>query len=86
MLRPGGILHFEIPNFLSYFEGHYMVLQPPILWPSLLPHWVRLLGRDPSFARTMRTEINPAWCRRAVKESEKNNTMSNCCLLEMKSF
>jgi SAM-dependent methyltransferase len=67
VLRPGGILHFEMPNFLSYFEGHYMVPQPPILWRSLLPQWLRLLGRDPSFARTMRTEINPLWCRRAVK-------------------
>lgn len=68
VLRPGGILHFEMPNFLSYFEGHYMVPQPPILWRSMLPQWVRLLGRDPSFARTMRTEINPVWCRRAVKQ------------------
>ena len=67
VLRPAGILHFEMPNFLSYFEGHYMVPQPPILWRSLLPQWVRLLGRDPSFARTMRTEINPLWCRRAVE-------------------
>ncbi len=71
VLRPGGILHFEMPNFLSYFEGHYMILQPPILWRSLLPHWVRLLGRDPSFARTLRTEINPVWCRRAVKQVSK---------------
>jgi SAM-dependent methyltransferase len=68
VLRPGGILHFEMPNFLSYFEGHYMVPQPPILWRSMLPQWIRLLGRDPSFARTMRTEINPVWCRRAVKQ------------------
>lgn len=68
VLRPGGILHFEMPNFLSYFEGHYMVPQPPILWRSQLAQWVRLLGRDPSFARTMRTEINPIWCRRAVKQ------------------
>ncbi len=68
VLRPGGILHFEMPNFLSYFEGHYLVPQPPILWRSMLPQWVRLLGRDPSFARTMRTEINPVWCRRAVKQ------------------
>jgi SAM-dependent methyltransferase len=68
VLRPGGILHFEMPNFLSYFEGHYMVPQPPILWPSLLPQWVSLLGRDPSFARTLRTEINPLWCRRALKQ------------------
>lgn len=68
VLRPGGILHFEMPNFLSYFEGHYMVPQPPILWSSMLAQWVSLLGRDPSFARTMRTEINPVWCRRAVKQ------------------
>jgi SAM-dependent methyltransferase len=71
VLRPGGILHFEMPNFLSYFEGHYMVLQPPILWRWLLPLWLRLLGRDPSFARTLRTEINPVWCRRAVKQLSK---------------
>jgi SAM-dependent methyltransferase len=68
VLRPGGILHFEMPNFLSYYEGHYLVPQPPILWRSLLPQWVRLFGRDPSFARTLRTEINPVWCRRAVKQ------------------
>jgi SAM-dependent methyltransferase len=71
VLRPGGILHFEMPNFLSYFEGHYMVPQPPILWQSLLPLWVRVLGRNPSFARSMRTEINPPWCRRAAKQLSK---------------
>ncbi len=32
----------------------------------MLPAWVRLFGRDPAFARTMRTEINPIWCRKAV--------------------
>jgi SAM-dependent methyltransferase len=68
VLRPGGILHFEMPNFLSYFEGHYMVPQPPILWRSMLQQWVRLLGRDPSFARTLRTEINPVWCQHTVKQ------------------
>jgi SAM-dependent methyltransferase len=67
VLRPGGILHFELPNFLSYFEGHYMIFQPPMVWRWVLPQWVRLFGRDPAFARTMRTEINPAWCRRAVR-------------------
>jgi SAM-dependent methyltransferase len=71
VLRPGGILHFEMPNFLSYYEGHYLVPQPPILWRSLLSQWVRLLGRDPAFARTMRTEINPVWCRRAMNQVNK---------------
>jgi SAM-dependent methyltransferase len=59
VLRPGSILHFEMPNFLSYFEGHYLVPQPPLVARWLLPFWLRLLGRDPAFARTLRTEINP---------------------------
>jgi SAM-dependent methyltransferase len=67
VLRPGGILHTEVPNYLSYFEGHYYVPQPPIVWRWILPFWVRLLGCDPTFAHTLRTEINPIWCRRAVK-------------------
>jgi len=69
VLRRGGILHMEMPNFLSYFEGHYMVVQPPILWASMLPWWIRtVFRRDPSFARTLQTKINPIWCRRAVAE------------------
>ncbi len=71
VLRPGGVLHVEVPNYLSYFEGHYLVPQPPLLWRWVLPAWVRLLGRDPAFAYTMRTEINPIWCRRAVKQINK---------------
>jgi ubiquinone/menaquinone biosynthesis C-methylase UbiE len=69
VLRPGGILHFEMPNFLSYFEGHYMVVMPPILWHSLLPWWVHyVFRRDPAFARTLQTCINPIWCRKAIKQ------------------
>ena len=71
VLRPGGTLHFEIPNHLSYFEGHYLVLQPPLVDKRILPAWVALLGRDPSYARTLRTEINPPWCRRLVKALSK---------------
>lgn len=68
VLRKGGILHMEMPNFLSWFEGHYMVLQPPIFFRGLLPLWVRLVfRRDPAFARTLRTEINPVWCRRMTR-------------------
>jgi len=72
VLRPGGVLHFEIPNYLAYFEGHYFVLQPPILWRGLLPFWVKtVFRRDPRFARTLRTEINPVWVRRTVKRLGK---------------
>jgi len=70
VLRPGGVLHMEMPNYLSYFEGHYMVFQPPILWPSLLGWWVKnVFRRDPAFAATLRTRINPVWCRRQIREA-----------------
>jgi SAM-dependent methyltransferase len=65
VLRPGGVCHMEIPNFLSYFEGHYMVPQFPIWSNRVLVVWLRILGRDPSFSKTLRL-INPLWCRRAL--------------------
>jgi SAM-dependent methyltransferase len=69
VLRKGGVLHMEMPNFLSYYEGHYNVLQPPLLSKSILPLWVKwVFRRDPAFARTLHTEINPAWCRRTVQK------------------
>lgn len=69
VLRPGGTLHMEMPNYLSYFEGHYLVMQPPIFYKPMLAWWVRLVfGRDPAFARTLQTKINPVWCRRTVGE------------------
>jgi SAM-dependent methyltransferase len=69
VLRPGGLLHMEAPNYLSYFEGHYMVLMPPILWKPILPLWIKLvIRRDPAFARTLHTQINPLWCRRTLQE------------------
>lgn len=72
VLRPGGLLHMEIPNYLSYFEGHYMVLQPPIFWKPMLGWWVRLVfRRDPAFAATLQTKINPIWCRRTVTKLGK---------------
>ncbi len=68
VLRKGGILHMEMPNFLSYFEGHYNILQPPLIWKAILPFWVKwVFQRDPSFAKTLHTEINPLWCGRAVR-------------------
>jgi SAM-dependent methyltransferase len=69
VLRPGGMLSVEMPNFLSYFEGHYMVVGPPILWKPMLAWWVRIVfGRDPAFAHTLQTQINPIWCRRQIRQ------------------
>jgi SAM-dependent methyltransferase len=74
VLKPGGILHMEMPNFLSYFEGHYMVVMPPVLWRGMLGQVMRFIyRRDPRYADTLRTEINPIWIRSAFQEI--NRTM-----------
>jgi SAM-dependent methyltransferase len=68
VLKPGGTLYVEVPNYLSYFEGHYLIPQPPILWRGMLPWWVKwVFGRDPAFSRTLRTEINPPWVRKTLR-------------------
>ena len=83
VLRPGGLLYVELPNYLSYFEGHYMVVQPPILWKPMLAWWVRLVfRRDPSFARTLQTKINPIWCRRQIRELSRKNCLEQVSLGE----
>ncbi len=53
VLRPGGACHMVIPNFGSWWEGHY-----GLLWLPHSPHWlgrlrVRLAGRDPAYVDTL---------------------------------
>ncbi|TFW61132.1 class I SAM-dependent methyltransferase [Bradyrhizobium sp. MOS001] len=53
VLRPGGVCHMVIPNFGSWWEGHY-----GLLWLPHSPHWlgrlrVRLAGRNPSYVDTL---------------------------------
>ena len=53
ILRPGGVCHMVIPNFGSWWEGHY-----GLLWLPHSPHWlgrfrVRLAGRDPAYVDTL---------------------------------
>jgi SAM-dependent methyltransferase len=72
VLRPGGVLHMEMPNYPSCFEGYYLVLQPPIFWKPMLGWWVRLVfGRDPAFAATLQTQVNPVWCRRMAGKAAR---------------
>ena len=69
ILKPGGILQFIIPNYGSWWEGHYGVL-----WLPNMPLWlgklyVRLYGRDPSFLDTLRF-INHSWLNRILNKHQ----------------
>ena len=69
VLRPGGTLQIVCPNYLSYFDGHYAALHPPIFWNGFFRWWIKhVIGKDPWFASTIRTEINPVWVRRQLRQ------------------
>jgi ubiquinone/menaquinone biosynthesis C-methylase UbiE len=57
--RPGGSMQIITPNFGSWFDGHYACFyfpyQPKWFWKWWIKH---VLKRNPSFADTLRTEIN----------------------------
>lgn len=53
VLKPGGYAQIVVPNYGSWWEGHY-----GIVWLPHLPAWagklyVRMLGRDPDFIDTL---------------------------------
>jgi len=68
VLKPGGTMQIVVPNYLSYFDGHYAVFHPPIFSNTFFCWWVKnIYGKDPSFAATIRTQVNPAWVRRQLR-------------------
>jgi SAM-dependent methyltransferase len=75
VLKPGGILHMEFPNFMSYYESHYSLLQPPMTSKKWLARWVRLFRRSPEFVETLNL-LNPMWAKRAVKELSKQYSVT----------
>ena len=69
VVKPGGIVQIVCPNYLSYFDGHYAAFHPPILSNRFFCWWMKTVyGKDPAFAATIRTEVNPVWARRTLIE------------------
>ena len=67
VVKPGGVVQIVCPNYLSYFDGHYAAFHPPILSNRFFCWWMKTVhGKDPSFAATIRTELNPVWARREI--------------------
>lgn len=69
VLKPGGTLQIVFPNYHSYFDGHYSVFHPPIFSNAFFQWYVKTIWRrDPGFAATLRTELNPSWVRRTLRQ------------------
>ena len=54
VLKPGGLLQFVVPNYGSWWEGHYGVFMLPHMPKWLFKLYVRLMGRDAGFVDTLK--------------------------------
>jgi len=66
VLKPGGLLQFIIPNYGSWWEGHYGVLMLPHMPKWMFKLYVKILGRDPQFVNTLQF-INKRSLEKMVK-------------------
>ncbi|MBI2065069.1 MAG: class I SAM-dependent methyltransferase [Candidatus Yanofskybacteria bacterium] len=48
ILRPGGVIYIETPNYLWPIEQHYRILFPPLLPKSLAHLYLKLRGKNPA--------------------------------------
>jgi SAM-dependent methyltransferase len=53
VLKPGGLLLVVVPNYGSWWEGHYGILWLPRMPAGLAKLYVRLFGRDPAYVDTL---------------------------------
>jgi SAM-dependent methyltransferase len=76
VLNKQDVMQFVYPNYHSYFDGHYAVFHPPIFSPAFFPWYViALFGRYPSFAKTLRTELNIPWTQLVLNNLRTNHDL-----------
>ena len=57
VLKPKGFLQFVFPQYGSFYEGHYGIPWPAYLPRSMVGPYLKLWGKDPAFAHSLRTEL-----------------------------
>jgi SAM-dependent methyltransferase len=65
VLRPSGIMYHVIPNYHSFYEGHYSVIWFPFLNKFLGRLYLKLLGKYNSYYETLNL-VKPRFIRREL--------------------
>jgi SAM-dependent methyltransferase len=60
VLKPGGIMCHNVPNYGSWWEGHYGIIWLPHLNKFFGRLYLRMLGKKPAFLNTLQL-INRGW-------------------------
>lgn len=53
VVKPGGVIYIEAPNYFSCFEGHYKVFWLPMFPKKIASLYLKLRGRNPAFLKTV---------------------------------
>ena len=54
VLKPDGKMVIIVPNYFTFWEGHYKIFWSPLFnWRPLGRAYIRLMGRDPDFLDTL---------------------------------
>lgn len=67
VLKKGGLIYFVVPNYYSFWEGHYGVPWIPIFNKTIAKMYVKILGRDEKFIDALQF-ITPKKLRLLSKE------------------
>lgn len=67
VLKPGGYLQFVIPNYFSFWEGHYGILWPCVTNKLLAKLYATIVGKNPAYIDTLQL-INPQSLRNNLSE------------------
>ena len=68
VLKKGGFLQFVIPNYFSFWEGHYGIFWPCITSKTLGKVYVKFLGLKPDYVNTLNL-ISPFYLQKVLKQS-----------------
>ncbi len=67
VLKPGGYLQFVIPNYFSFWEGHYGIFWPCLTNRFLAKVYALLVGKNPRYIDTLQL-ISPFYLKRILSK------------------
>ncbi len=66
VLKPGGYLQFVVPNYFSFWEGHYGILWPCLINKTLAKLYAKIVGQNPDYIDTLQL-ISPFVINKILK-------------------
>ena len=72
VLKSGGYLQFVIPNYFSFWEGHYGVFWPCLINKPLAKIYAKIVNQNPDYIDTLQL-INPFYLKQIVQKLSNEN-------------